>query len=151
LRGIPSTPSNEDAQRCTRAHAITHTITEPDRTRGNPPVTLEAALVGGLVLTRASWEPHDTLVRLLPRDDAKPSCLISCSHTSPEGGCGAFLEFEVGRKGEVARFKRSRRGAVMTLFGSTARALGSSAACRPAWGTLLWPPGGVKNVAIRPD
>jgi hypothetical protein len=34
----------------------------------------------------------------------KPSCLISCSHSGPRGGCGA----DVGRQGEEARREQFR-------------------------------------------
>jgi hypothetical protein len=36
----------------------------------------------------------------------KPSCLISCSHASPDGGCGA----EVGRHGAMKPAGRAREG-----------------------------------------
>src|SRR6202521_5590167 len=35
----------------------------------------------------------------------KPSCLISCSHCSPEGGCGALM----GRHGAMRPAGRARR------------------------------------------
>jgi hypothetical protein len=40
----------------------------------------------------------------------KPSCLISCNHASPEGGCGA----EVGRQGAMKPAGRVREGKSIT-------------------------------------
>ena len=47
------------------------------------------------VVLWAAVEPHALV--LLPRDDLTPSCLISCSHWSPEGALGAA----VGRQGAM--------------------------------------------------
>jgi hypothetical protein len=47
------------------------------------------------VVPWAAVEPHALV--LLPRDDLTPSCLISCSHWSPEGALGAA----VGRQGAM--------------------------------------------------
>ena len=47
------------------------------------------------VIARAAVEPH--AVAILAFDDRKPSCLISCSHRSPEGNLSVF----VGRHGAM--------------------------------------------------
>jgi hypothetical protein len=54
------------------------------------------------IIARSAIKPHP--LAILPRDDPEPSCLISCSHRSPEGGWAA----DVGRHGAMKPAGRAR-------------------------------------------
>ena len=56
----------------------------------------------GQIIAGPAIQPNPlALLRAMTR---KPSCLISCSHSSPEGGCGAL----VGRHGATKPAGRTR-------------------------------------------
>jgi len=63
--------------------------------RERRPVSASAISGKRRVIASAAVEPH--AVAILAFDDRKPSCLISCSHRSPEGNLSVF----VGRHGAM--------------------------------------------------
>jgi hypothetical protein len=74
------------------------------------------------VVAGAAVQPH--AVAVLAGDDAKPSCLISCSQASPVGGCGALVGRQGGTKPGgrgMARLLGRRRGACQRLPGPRPR------------------------------